>query len=86
MTDITYTVNQASNMISFWPETDAGTRALAEFAAQLRVSSLAEYDIHMAVAMRGIRDMRAAGYSVCKARPSRISDDQAEAMIAELLA
>jgi hypothetical protein len=73
-------------MISFWPETDAGKRALAEFAAQLHVSSLAEYDIHMAVAMRGIRDMRAAGYSVCKARPSRISDDQAEAMIAELLA
>jgi hypothetical protein len=86
MTDITYTVNQASNMISFWPETDAGARALAEFAAQLHVSSLAEYDIHRAVAMRGIRDMRAAGYSVCKARPSRISDDQAEAMIAELLA
>lgn len=86
MSDITYTVNQTSNMISFWPETEAGTRALAEFAAQLHVSSLAEYDIHRAVAMRGIRDMRAAGHSVCKARPSRISDDQAEAMLAELLA
>ena len=84
MLDITYRIT--ADGYSFWPESDHGRGALNELAVQLGLMDLAGYTVHPRIAKRAIADLRRYKYTVRKAEAMRISDKQADALLAELLA
>ena len=79
--DLTYR-RSCSLFIAFHPETEAGRQAWSELAAHTDGTGKV-LAIHLAGTLR---QLRSAGYAVAEAEPVRMTDEEADAILAALLA